>query len=130
MRIRAILLIAREALVSISFEGRANRVCRIMDIALNKTKKKIKIRHHLRKENIKLQSGATILRCAIFLRATRSGVNYSDRSSYQLLAGARRCRFTRQPFLRGRLAGVNLRSPITCRSRVLTCNIHAVAAIF
>lgn len=41
--------------------------------------------------------------CAIFLRATFSRVNYSDRSSYQLRirAGARRCRFTRQPFLEG-----------------------------
>lgn len=43
--------------------------------------------------------------CTIFLRATLSGVNYSDRSSYQLRvrAGARRCRFMRQPFLKGRL---------------------------
>lgn len=107
------------------FLNRAHRKCRKM---INRSEKKYATAYETK--IVELYSYIEPC-CTIFLRATLSGVNYSDRSSYQL--GTRRCSqvpIYATTFPQGEAGGANLRSPITRRSWTLTCNIHAATAIF
>lgn len=102
-----------------------------MDTSLGK-----KIRHRWRNENISTRNYRTGAGYRVTPFSSRprfqeliTAIDLRTSCGYaQVLAGAD----LRDRLFSGRevRAGVNLRSPITRRSRALTCNIHAAAAIF